>query len=194
MTSIDPSFVAGAATTATGSAALSLGGFVSAAGSFSLTKTASLLSLELDSVSVFVGVGGSVDTTSTDATQWSVTNGSIGFAGTATKILVGLAAGDTAVRVVDLDASVVGITGVTFKVGKLNATVAPATTSMTSIDPSFVAGAATTATGSAALSLGGFVSAAGSFSLTKTARPLSLQLHNVSLFVGGGGPGGTTST
>ena len=80
-------------------------GFVDLAGHFDLTKTTTLLTLTLTNPTVFVGIGGSVNTTA-----FTVTDGSVGFHGSAPSIVVGL---DTAnhygVAVHGLAASVVGV-------------------------------------------------------------------------------------
>ena len=81
-----PAFTMTGATTlgASGSAAASADGFVNLAGSFNLTKTTSLLTLTLTNPTVFVGIGGSVDTTRSPSPT------AVGFHGSASSVKVAL--------------------------------------------------------------------------------------------------------
>src|SRR5688572_7251382 len=199
-----------------GTLGLSIGGFVVAAGGFSLVKQtvaggtvdgADALVVTLTGVSVFAGVGGSLSAANV------VTPGTIGVSASginATLAIVRTAGGVsyTGLQLTVGSASLVGIPGITATVtaGKVNVN--------TSSDPARLdwktAGAGSTplfgleiadttqveVAGTLGLSIGGFVVAAGGFSLVKQtvaggavdgASALVVTLSGVSVFAGVGG-------
>src|SRR5688572_20628189 len=199
-----------------GTLGLSIGGFVVAAGGFSLVKQtvaggavdgAEALVVTLTGVSVFAGVGGSLSAANV------VTPGTIGVSASginATLAIVRTAGGVsyTGLQLTVGSASLVGIPGITATVtaGKVNVN--------TSSDPARLdwesAGAGSTplfgleiadttqveVAGTLGLSIGGFVVAAGGFSLVKQtvaggtvdgADALVVTLTGVSVFAGVGG-------
>src|SRR5688572_15206723 len=199
-----------------GTLGLSIGGFVVAAGGFSLVKQtvaggtvdgAEALVVTLTGVSVFAGVGGSLSAANV------VTPGTIGVSASginATLAIVRTAGGIsyTGLQLTVGSASLVGVPGITATVtaGKVNVN--------TSSDPARLdwktAGAGSTplfgieiadttqveVAGTVGLSIGGFVVAAGGFSLVKQtvaggtvdgADALVVTLSGVSVFAGVGG-------
>ena len=74
--------------------------------------------MTLTNAGAFVGVGGSVS-------GFAVTPGSLGFGATAGEVDVALQSGHYGVEVKDLDASLVGVPGITLDVEHLDATVNP---------------------------------------------------------------------
>ena len=143
---VDPTLTGAVTLQASGNAAASADGFVNLAGGFDLTKTPTLLTLTLTNPTVFVGIGGSVNTT-----LFTVTDGTVGFHGSASSVVVGL---DTAnhygVAVHGLAASVVGVSAVQLAVGSLEAIVDPSGTDFSAVDPSLTGAVTLQASGNAA--------------------------------------------
>ena len=167
---------------ASGTAEISVAGFVSAAGGFTFTETGTALVVKLTGASAFVGVGGSVS-------GFAVTSGSPGFSVTAAEVDVALQAGHYGVEVKDASGSLVGVPAITFDVEHLDATVNPDAVDWHGVDSSLSMDGTITlaASGTAEVSVGGFVAVAGSFSLTKSGTLLVATLSGASAFVGVGG-------
>ncbi|HVP75835.1 MAG TPA: hypothetical protein VMS63_07420, partial [Gaiellaceae bacterium] len=167
---------------ASGTAEISVGGFVSVAGGFTLTKSGTLLVATLTGASAFVGIGGSVS-------GFVVTPGSLGFSATAGEVDVALQSGQYGVEVKDVSGSLIGVSGITFDVEHLDATVNPDAVDWNSVDSSLTMDGSVTlaASGTAEVSAAGFVALAGSFSLTKSGTLLVATVTGASAFAGVGG-------
>ena len=167
---------------ASGTAEVAVASFVSVAGGFTLTETGTLLVATLTGASAFVGVGGSVS-------GYVVTPGSLGFGATAGEVDVALQGGHYGVEVKNLNASLVGVTLITFDVEHLDATVNPDAIDWHTADPSLTMDGTVTlaASGTAEVSVASFVSVAGGFTLTKSGTLLVVTLTGASAFVGIGG-------
>ena len=114
---------------ASGTAEISVGGFVSVAGGFSLTKSGTLLVATLTGASAFVGIGGSVS-------GFVVTPGPLGFSATAGEVDAALESGHYGVEVKEVSGSLVGVPAITFDVEHLDATVNPDAIDWHSLDSS----------------------------------------------------------
>ncbi len=94
--------VAAPVTSVTGQAAFNADGFVTFAGGFSYTASGGLQTFTLTSPTVFIGTGGGLDMT---GATWKAVAGTIGFAGSATKIVFAADATNYAIDVQDLTAT-----------------------------------------------------------------------------------------
>ena len=176
---------------ASGTAAISAGSFVWAAGSFDLRDStlsggSTLLTATLTAPSVFVGVGGGLS-------GFTVTPGTLGFSASASSVAVAVQVDDAtthaAVEVDGLNASLTGVPAITFAVEGLDATVNPDAVNWHALDSSLSMDGSVTlaASGTAEASAAGFIAVAGGFTLTMGGTTLVVKLTTASAFVGVGG-------
>ena len=177
--------VAAPVTSVTGQAAFNADGFVTFAGGFSYTASGGLQTFTLTSPTVFIGTGGSLDMT---GATWKAVAGTIGFAGSATKIVFAADATNYAIDVQDLTATLSGLP-VTLTVGSLNALIVPVVdAALVPADAAFnVAAPVTSVTGQAAFNADGFVTFAGGFSYTASGGLQTFTLTSPTVFIGTGG-------
>ena len=176
---------------ASGTAAISAGSFVEAAGSFALRDStlsggSTLLTATLSAPGVFVGIGGGLS-------GFTVTPGTLGFSASASSVEVAVqvdgATTHAGVEVDGLDASLTGVPAITFAVEGLDAQVNPDAVDWHALDSSLSMDGSVTlaASGTAEASAAGFVAVAGGFTLTKSGTALVVKLTGASAFVGVGG-------
>src|SRR5581483_10956360 len=191
---------------ASGTLAVNAGGFFDLVGTIdsSIDTAAATFSLTVTSPALFVGTGGAVDTSNSDPTQWSVTNGT-GFAvasadAGAGSITVLGAAGEFGLEASNLKVGLVGLGSVaTFTVGNFNAVynkdhTAFAGSGQAVTDINAVSGLH--ASGTLAVDAGGFFDLVGTIdsSIDTAAATFSLTVTSPALFVGTGGAVDTSNS